>query len=109
MVTRRHMDKLKSGCIVANMGHSVHEIHVDSLKDLKKERIRRHVSHIIWPDGKRIVLLAEVADMTVCDEIASVPLTQGYLVNRVCSKVPSLVFSITSATQVRSFVHLLLH
>ncbi len=42
------------------MGHSVHEIDTASLKDLKKERIRPHVAHIIWPDEKRIVLLAEV-------------------------------------------------
>ena len=54
------MDHMKDGCIVANMGHSVHEIDTPSLKDLKKEKIRPHVSHIIWPDERRIVLLAEV-------------------------------------------------
>ena len=54
------MNNLKDGCILANMGHSVHEIDTGSLKELKKERIRPHVSHIIWPDEKRLVLLAEV-------------------------------------------------
>ena len=54
------MNKLKDGCILANMGHSSHEIDVQSLKDLKKERIRPRVSHYIWPNDKRIVLLAEV-------------------------------------------------
>ena len=54
------MDKLKDGCIVANMGHSMYEIDTNSIKDLKKERIRPHVAHVIWPDEKRIVLLAEV-------------------------------------------------
>ena len=54
------MNKLKDGCILANMGHSCHEIDVQSLKDLKKERIRPRVAHYIWPNDKRIVLLAEV-------------------------------------------------
>ena len=54
------MDKLKEGCIIANMGHSVQEIDTGSLKDLKREKIRPHVTHIVWPDEKRIVLLAEV-------------------------------------------------
>ena len=82
VVCRKHMNKLKDGCILANMGHSSHEIDVQSLKDLKKERIRPRVAHYIWPNDKRIVLLAE-----------------GKLLNQVCSKVLSLVFSITSATQ----------
>ena len=60
VVRREHMDHMKDGCIVANMGHSVHEIDTPSLKDLKKEKIRPHVSHVIWPDERRIVLLAEV-------------------------------------------------
>lgn len=54
------MNNLKDGCIVANMGHSCHEIDVPSLKNLKKEKIRPQVSHIIWPDGKTVILLAEV-------------------------------------------------
>ena len=60
MVTRRHLERAKSGCIVANMGHSNQEIDVDSLRDLHKERTRHSVTHYVWPNGKRIVLLAEV-------------------------------------------------
>ena len=63
VVTRKHLDKVKNGCIVANMGHSNQEIDLESLKSLKRERIRHNVAHIIWPNGKRIVLLAEVSVM----------------------------------------------
>ena len=60
VVTRKHLDKVKNGCIVANMGHSNQEIDLESLKSLKKERIRHNVTHVIWPNGKRVILLAEV-------------------------------------------------
>ena len=68
------MDKMKNGAVVGNMGHrfifvgvflpsfsSNTEIEVAALKtsDLVWENIRSQVDHIIWPDGKRIVLLAE--------------------------------------------------
>lgn len=52
--------------------------------DLTWEKVRSQVDHVIWPDGKRIVLLAE-----------------GRLVNLSCSSLPSFVVSITAATQVR--------
>ena len=42
------------------MGHTTNEIDVSSLKDLNKEKIRPHVSHIVWPDGKVVILLADV-------------------------------------------------
>ena len=42
------------------MGHSNQEIDLDCLKDLKKEKIRRNVTHITMPNGKTIVLLADV-------------------------------------------------
>ena len=61
VVRREHMNLLKDGCVVGNMGHSVHEIDTHCLKDLKREKIRPHVAHIIWPDERRIVLLAEVS------------------------------------------------
>ena len=60
VVKRRDLDHVKNGCIVANMGHSNHEIDMESLKDLKRERIRHNVSHYVWPNKKRVVLLAEV-------------------------------------------------
>ncbi len=60
MVGRKQMDRLKSGCIVCNMGHSNQEIDISSLQELKRERIRRNVTHLVWPNGKRVVLLADV-------------------------------------------------
>ena len=60
MVTRKHLDRIRNGCIVANMGHSNHEIDVEGLKGLKRERIRRNVTTYQWPSGKRMFLLAEV-------------------------------------------------
>ncbi|KAG8238593.1 hypothetical protein J437_LFUL018302 [Ladona fulva] len=50
--------------------------------DLTWEKVRSQVDHVIWPDGKRIILLAE-----------------GRLVNLSCSSLPSFVVSITAATQ----------
>ena len=61
VVTREHLDKMKNGAIVCNMGHSNTEIDVNSLRtpDLTWEKVRSQVDHILWPDGKRIILLAE--------------------------------------------------
>lgn len=61
MVNRKHMEKVKSGCIFANMGHSNQEIDIDSIKDLHKERIRKNVLHVHLPNNKKIFLLAEVS------------------------------------------------
>ncbi|OWK04666.1 hypothetical protein Celaphus_00002218 [Cervus elaphus hippelaphus] len=62
VVTREHLDRMKNSCIVCNMGHSNTEIDVTSLRtpELTWERVRSQVDHVIWPDGKRVVLLAEV-------------------------------------------------
>ena len=54
---------MKSGCIVCNMGHSNQEIDTASFKELRRERIRHNVTHIVWPNGKRVVLLADVSDV----------------------------------------------
>ncbi|KYQ54931.1 Putative adenosylhomocysteinase 3 [Trachymyrmex zeteki] len=91
VVTREHMDKMKNGCVVCNMGHSNTEIDVNSLRtpDLTWEKVRSQVDHVIWPDGKRIVLLAE-----------------GRLVNLSCSSIPSFVVSITAATQALALIEL---
>ncbi|XP_061780545.1 S-adenosylhomocysteine hydrolase-like protein 1 isoform X2 [Nerophis lumbriciformis] len=61
VVAREHLERMKNGCIVCNMGHSDTEIHLTSLQtpELRWERVRPLVDHIIWPDGRRIVLLAE--------------------------------------------------
>lgn len=67
MVSREHMNSLKSGCIVCNMGHSNTEIDVESLRELRWVHIRSQVDHVVWPDGKRMVLLAEVGSAgSVC-------------------------------------------
>ncbi len=54
------MERLKSGCVLANMGHSNQEIDLEGIRDLKKEKIRKNVSHIYLPNGRRIILMAEV-------------------------------------------------
>ena len=60
VVTREHMDKLKNGAIVCNMGHSNTEIDVMSLKtqDLTWEKVRTQVDHIIWHNCYVSVTLA---------------------------------------------------
>ncbi|KAL7862901.1 hypothetical protein SRHO_G00118850 [Serrasalmus rhombeus] len=91
VVLREHLEHMKNGCIVCNMGHSNTEIDVTSLMtpELTWRRIRAHVDHIIWPDGKIIVLLAE-----------------GRLLNLSCSTVPVYVLSITATTQVLALIEL---
>ncbi|XP_058046137.1 adenosylhomocysteinase 3 isoform X2 [Ahaetulla prasina] len=91
VVTREHLDRMKNGCIVCNMGHSNTEIDVASLRtpELTWERVRSQVDHVIWPDGKRIVLLAE-----------------GRLLNLSCSTVPTFVLSITATTQALALIEL---
>ena len=87
----QHMDKMKNGCIVCNMGHSNTEIDIMALNtlDLTWEKVRTQVDHIIWPNGKRIVLL-----------------TEGRRVNLTCSSVTSLVVSITACAQALALIDL---
>ncbi|MDK2973590.1 MAG: adenosylhomocysteinase [Candidatus Sumerlaeota bacterium] len=59
VITRSHMDKMKNQAIVCNIGHFDSEIQVAALSDLKWENIKPQVDHVIWPDGKRIILLAK--------------------------------------------------
>jgi adenosylhomocysteinase len=61
VITRKHMDEMKHNAIVCNIGHFDNEIQVAELKngDVKWESIKPQVDHVIWPDGKRIILLAE--------------------------------------------------
>jgi adenosylhomocysteinase len=53
------MDRMRNEAIVCNIGHFDSEIQVDALDDLKWEEIKPQVDHVIWPDGKRIILLAK--------------------------------------------------
>ncbi|TLN24218.1 adenosylhomocysteinase [bacterium] len=59
IITRAHMDKMKHNAIVGNIGHFDVEIDVAGLAGLEWEEIKPQVDHIIWPDGKRIILLSK--------------------------------------------------
>ena len=53
------MKAMKNNAIVCNIGHFDNEIDVAALKQYKWENIKPQVDHVIFPDGKRIILLAE--------------------------------------------------
>jgi adenosylhomocysteinase len=83
VITHDHMKRMKNQAIVCNIGHFDNEIDVASLKQYKWETIKPQVDHIIFPDGKRIILLA-----------------QGRLVNLGCGTGhPSYVMSSSFANQ----------
>ena len=90
VITRAHMDRMKDGAIVCNIGHFDSEIQVDALKDLTWEEIKPQVDHVIWPDGKRIIVLAK-----------------GRLVNLGCATGhPSFVMSNSFTNQVIAQIEL---
>jgi adenosylhomocysteinase len=77
------MQAMKNNAIVCNIGHFDNEIDVASLSSCKWEEIKPQVDHVIFPDGKRIILLA-----------------QGRLVNLGCGTGhPSYVMSSSFANQ----------
>ena len=59
VITIEHMKKMKDQAIVCNIGHFDNEIEVVALKEYTWENIKPQVDHVIFPDGKRIILLAE--------------------------------------------------
>ncbi|MFT4103388.1 MAG: adenosylhomocysteinase, partial [Burkholderiaceae bacterium] len=59
VITHEHMKAMKDQAIVCNIGHFDNEIDVASLKQYQWENIKPQVDHVIFPDGKRIILLAE--------------------------------------------------
>ncbi|MGD2138065.1 MAG: adenosylhomocysteinase, partial [Gammaproteobacteria bacterium] len=59
VITHDHMAAMKDQAIVCNIGHFDNEIDVAGIKDYEWENIKPQVDHIIFPDGKRIILLAE--------------------------------------------------
>ena len=60
VITREHMDHMKHNAIVCNIGHFDSEIQVAKLDgDVRWEEIKPQVDHVIWPNGKRIILLAK--------------------------------------------------
>jgi adenosylhomocysteinase len=90
VITHEHMARMKNNAIVCNIGHFDNEIDVASLKQYQWENIKPQVDHIIFPDGKRIILLAE-----------------GRLVNLGCGTGhPSYVMSSSFANQVLAQIEL---
>ena len=59
VITHEHMLAMKDQAIVCNIGHFDNEIDVASLAQYEWENIKPQVDHVIFPDGKRIILLAE--------------------------------------------------
>jgi len=90
VITHDHMKRMKNNAIVCNIGHFDNEIDVASLKAYTWDNIKPQVDHIIFPDGKRIILLAE-----------------GRLVNLGCGTGhPSYVMSSSFANQVLAQIEL---
>jgi adenosylhomocysteinase len=90
VITYAHMARMKNNAIVCNIGHFDNEIDVASLKACKWENIKPQVDHVVFPDGKRIILLAE-----------------GRLVNLGCGTGhPSYVMSSSFANQVIAQIEL---
>ena len=93
VITHDHMKKMKDQAIVCNIGHFDNEIDCASLKQHTWENIKPQVDHIIFPDGKRITLLAE-----------------GRLVNLGCGTGhPSYVMSSSFANQTIAQIELWTH
>ena len=90
VITHDHMKAMKDQAIVCNIGHFDNEIDVASLQQYEWENIKPQVDHIIFPDGKRIILLAE-----------------GRLVNLGCATGhPSFVMSNSFTNQVLAQIEL---
>jgi adenosylhomocysteinase len=59
VITHEHMRRMRHQAIVCNIGHFDNEIDVASVEKYRWEEIKPQVDHIIFPDGKRIILLAK--------------------------------------------------
>ena len=93
VITHDHLKAMKNQAIVCNIGHFDAEIDVASLRHYPWENIKPQVDHIIFPDGKRIILLAE-----------------GRLVNLGCATGhPSFVMSNSFTNQVLAQIELWNH
>ncbi len=93
VITHDHMAAMKHQAIVCNIGHFDNEIDVASLKNYEWDSIKPQVDHVIFPDGKRIILLAE-----------------GRLVNLGCATGhPSFVMSASFTNQVLAQIELWCH
>ena len=59
VITHEHMKAMRDQAIVCNIGHFDSEIDIASLRQYSWENIKPQVDHVIFPDGKRIIVLAE--------------------------------------------------
>jgi adenosylhomocysteinase len=59
IITHDHMEAMKNQAIVCNIGHFDNEIDIAGVQKYEWENIKPQVDHIIFPDGKRIIMLAE--------------------------------------------------
>jgi adenosylhomocysteinase len=90
VINHEHMKAMKNEAIVCNIGHFDSEIDIASLRQYKWENIKPQVDHVIFPDGKRITVLAE-----------------GRLVNLGCATGhPSFVMSASFTNQVIAQIEL---
>jgi adenosylhomocysteinase len=93
VVSHDHMVRMKHNAIVCNIGHFDNEIDVAALKRYRWENIKPQVDHVIFPDGRRLILLAE-----------------GRLVNLGCATGhPSYVMSSSFANQTLAQIELYTH
>lgn len=90
VISRAHMDSMPDQAIVCNIGHFDSEIDIAGIRTLEWENIKPQVDHVIFPDGKRIIILAE-----------------GRLVNLGCATGhPSFVMSNSFTNQVLAQIEL---
>jgi adenosylhomocysteinase len=90
VITRAHMEMMPDEAIVCNIGHFDSEIDIASIRSLPWENIKPQVDHVIFPDGKRLIVLAE-----------------GRLVNLGCATGhPSFVMSNSFTNQVMAQIEL---
>jgi adenosylhomocysteinase len=93
VITHDHMKRMKHNAIVCNIGHFDSEIEIAALRKYKWENIKPQVDHVIFPDGKRLIVLAE-----------------GRLVNLGCGTGhPSFVMSNSFTNQVLAQIELYAH
>jgi adenosylhomocysteinase len=93
VITHEHMKRMKHQAIVCNIGHFDSEIEIAALKQYPWENIKPQVDHVVFPDGKRIIVLAE-----------------GRLVNLGCATGhPSFVMSSSFTNQVLAQIELFSH
>jgi adenosylhomocysteinase len=90
VLTHAHLKAMKDQAIVCNIGHFDSEIEISALRQYQWENIKPQVDHVIFPDGKRIIVLAE-----------------GRLVNLGCATGhPSFVMSNSFCNQVLAQIEL---